>query len=142
MKPSKNFIKLCHGSEGCELKAYQDSGGIWTIGWGHTFGVKEGDVITQEKADQLFYEDCEFFITWLNKRPFNLSQNAFDAVLDLIYNIGPGNLSRDNQLYNSLQTGYDEGIKEGFRRHVYDSHGVKQPGLVKRREEELKLMFS
>jgi lysozyme len=141
MKPSANFIKLCHGSEGCRLKSYQDPGGIWTIGWGHTFKVKKGDTITQEQADQLFYDDCEFFVTWLNKQPFTLSQSAFDAILDLIYNIGPGNLSRDIELYNSIKYWYPEGIKEGFMRHTIDSKGNELPGLVTRRKSELKLMF-
>lgn len=141
MQPSNNFIKLCHGSEGCKLNAYKDTGGVWTIGWGHTFGVKEGDVITQGQADQFFYNDCEFFINWLNKQNLNLSQNAFDAILDLIYNIGPGNFSRDTHLYNAVKTWDEEGIRQGFMQHVYDSKGNKLPGLIKRREDELNLIF-
>ena len=141
MIPSKNFIFLCHGSEGCKLTAYQDDGGIWTIGWGHTFGVKKGMVITQDQADQFFYQDCEFFIDWLNRHFPILSQNWFDTILDLIYNIGPGNLSKDAELYNAIQNKDECEIKLGFMRHVHDAKGIVEPGLITRRENELKLMF-
>ncbi len=43
--------------EGCRLKAYQDTVGVWTIGYGHTGGVKKGDVITQKEAEDLLLED-------------------------------------------------------------------------------------
>jgi lysozyme len=43
--------------EGCRLTAYQDTVGVWTIGYGRTGGVKKGDKITQEKAEELLLED-------------------------------------------------------------------------------------
>lgn len=43
--------------EGCRLAAYQDTVGVWTIGWGHTGGVKKGDRITQKEADDFLLED-------------------------------------------------------------------------------------
>src|SRR5579872_1024472 len=45
--------------EGCKLKAYQDIGGVWTIGWGHTSGVKPNDECSQEEADQWLEEDYQ-----------------------------------------------------------------------------------
>lgn len=44
-------IKLIMGFEGCRLIAYKCPAGIWTIGWGETLGVKEGDIWTQDQAD-------------------------------------------------------------------------------------------
>lgn len=43
--------------EGCRLTAYQDTVGVWTIGYGHTGGVKKGDKITQKDADNFLLED-------------------------------------------------------------------------------------
>lgn len=43
--------------EGCRLNAYQDTVGVWTIGYGHTGGVKKGDKITQKDADDLLLAD-------------------------------------------------------------------------------------
>ena len=63
MKCSQEGLALIKKFEGCKLKAYKCSAGVWTIGYGHTAGVKEGDVISQPEADKLLEEDialCEF----------------------------------------------------------------------------------
>jgi lysozyme len=52
-------LKLIKHFEGCKLLAYRDSAGIWTIGWGHTRNVKQGDTCSQEQADQWLLEDLE-----------------------------------------------------------------------------------
>lgn len=44
---SNNGLSLIKRFEGCRLTAYQDSIGIWTIGYGHTSGVAKGQTITQ-----------------------------------------------------------------------------------------------
>mgnify|MGYP004717600451 CR=1 FL=1 len=50
MKVSNNGINLIKRFEGLELKAYKDSVGILTIGYGHTHAVKAGDVIKIGRA--------------------------------------------------------------------------------------------
>ena len=86
-----NFIK---SHEALRLKAYQDSKGVWTIGWGHTKGVQPGDVITREQAEQFIRDD----FAWV-ERPLNadlvtgrdmplVTQNEFDALCALVFNIG------------------------------------------------------
>ena len=52
MKISSKGVSLIKSFEGCRLKAYKCPAGVWTIGYGHTSGVKEGDTITQEQADE------------------------------------------------------------------------------------------
>ena len=52
MKISKEGIALIKKFEGIELQAYQDSVGVWTIGYGHTKGVKEGDNISLKQAEK------------------------------------------------------------------------------------------
>lgn len=161
-KPSKAFEKLCHESESCRLTAYKCPAGKPTIGWGHTGpDVQLGMTITQEQADRYFIEDCRYFIDWLNRNISFKSQNKFDAVLDLIYNIGPGNLVKNADLYLALKNDQNnkDRICKGFRKHVYangthdgkdnDGDGLidekgevqKLKGLENRREKELNLYF-
>ena len=54
---SEEGLSLIKKFEGCRLEAYKCSGGVWTIGYGHTENVNEGDTITQEKADKLLKSD-------------------------------------------------------------------------------------
>ena len=70
MQISEKGISLIKHFEGCGLEAYQDSVGIWTIGYGTIKGVKEGDQITQDEAEHLLQEEmvlhqlkkCVFYI--------------------------------------------------------------------------------
>lgn len=52
MKTSDNGIGFIRAHEGCKLNAYLDGGGAWTSGVGPAKGVKKGQTITQEEADQ------------------------------------------------------------------------------------------
>lgn len=91
MNISQTGIDLIKHYEGCSLQSYQDSTGIWTIGWGTTKNVKQGQTITQEEADLLLQNDVEIFGSMLsNKLPFSIPQNQFDALTSFLYNIGPG----------------------------------------------------
>lgn len=87
--------KLIKHFEQCRLKAYQDSKGIWTIGWGNTryiddSPVKKGDVITQDGADELFLVIVKGFVNDVNKltKGVVLKQNQFDALVSFAYNVG------------------------------------------------------
>ena len=57
MRTSSKGVSLIKSFEGCRLKAYKCPAGVWTIGYGHTAGVKEGDTITQEQADEYLRND-------------------------------------------------------------------------------------
>jgi len=74
--------------EGLRLDAYQDSGKIWTIGWGHTKDVYPGMVITIEQARQFIVEDMLETVSLVNSLNYNLNQNQFDALCDLVFNCG------------------------------------------------------
>lgn len=79
--------------EQCRLTAYPDSGGIWTIGWGHTGpDVVEGLVITQARADELFADDVHDETADLDVllKGFVLRTHQTDALTVLAYNIGTG----------------------------------------------------
>ena len=51
------LIELLKRFEGCKLTSYRDTGGVWTIGFGHTDGVKANMTITQEQAEEFLRED-------------------------------------------------------------------------------------
>ena len=57
MRASSRLIEHIKRSEACALAAYQDAKGVWTIGYGHTAGVKKGDRITQYQADMFLRDD-------------------------------------------------------------------------------------
>jgi lysozyme len=89
MHYSKTALALISKFEGCELKAYQDQGGVWTIGYGHTFGVYPGMRITLQEAENLAAIDlktAEFHVNKLVEVP--LTQEEFDALTDFVFNLG------------------------------------------------------
>lgn len=96
MKMSEQGIKLLHGREGCVLKPYRDSVGVWTDGWGNTHGVvPNGPPITQEKADADFRRHLEAFEAAVNNAiEVDIPQHAFDALVSFAYNVGVGAFSK------------------------------------------------
>ena len=132
MKASQTLIAALKKFEACSLTAYQDSAGVWTIGYGHTAGVKRGDKITQYQAEQFLKEDLAKFEAITNKVKGLSTQGRYDAVLDFIYNCGPANFNA------STLRKYIEGgkktweIQEQFLRWV-NASGKKLGGLVTRR---------
>lgn len=132
MKASQTLINHIKRSEACRLTAYQDTAKVWTIGYGHTAGVKKGDRITQYQAEQFLKEDLAKFEREADKCKRITTQGQYDAILDFIYNCGPGNFN-SSTLKKYIEAGrktYE--IQEQFLRWV-NSGGVKQGGLVTRR---------
>jgi lysozyme len=87
--------KLIKHFEKCRLTAYQDSKGVWTIGWGNTIyeddkPVKKGDTITQVNADKLFTAITKGFVADVTKltKGVVLKQQQFDSLVSFAYNVG------------------------------------------------------
>lgn len=134
MKISKQGLELIKSFEGCRLKAYQDIGGVWTIGYGHTDNVKSGDIITQKKADELLLKDLERFEKHVNTyvQIYDFNQNQYDALVSFAFNIGNiRELTANGK--NSISD-----IKKLIPQYCHVK-GVKVNGLVRRRNAELKL---
>ena len=132
MKASDTLIQFIKRTEGCKLAAYQDVKGVWTIGYGHTAGVKKGDRITQYQAEQFLREDLAKFEAQVSKMKNLTTQGRFDAVLDFCYNCGTGNYEKST-LKKYIESGRKTWeIQEQFLRWV-NSGGVKLGGLVTRR---------
>lgn len=132
MRASSKLIDYLKAAEGCKLTAYQDSVGVWTIGYGHTAGVKRGDRITQYQAEQFLREDLARFEAAAGKVRNVATQGRFDAVVDFMYNLGIGqfNSSTLKKYIESAKPVWQ--IQEQFLRWVY-AGGVKLGGLVSRR---------
>ena len=109
MKISKEGIALIKKFEGIELQAYQDSVGVWTIGYGHTKGVKEGDNISLKQAEAMLEEELEEYEGYINNMvKVRLEQNQFDALVAWVYNLGPTNLAQSTLLKVLNKAIYEE----------------------------------
>ena len=132
MKASQKLIDAIKRFEGARLQAYPDSGGVWTIGYGHTKDVKKGDRITQYQAEQLLKEDLAQFEAMANKVRGLNTQGKYDAVVDFLYNCGPSNFNSSTlKKYIECNKATWE-IQEQFLRWVYAAK-QKLGGLVTRR---------
>ena len=131
--------RLIQGYETCRLKAYLPTpDDVWTIGWGHTHGVKEGDTCTQEEADAWFSEDVAWAEECVNRAvTAQLVQNEFDALVSLCFNIGCHAFSGSTLVKLLNDSDFDAAAKE-FRR--WNKQGGKElAGLTDRRMKEAKL---
>lgn len=91
MRTNSRGIALIKKFEGCKLQAYQDIGGVWTIGYGSTRDVGPGETIDQEEAEHRFFEDLEEVESLLNQCvPKTLSECAFSALASFCFNVGFG----------------------------------------------------
>lgn len=135
MEASNILIEALKEFEGYRPTSYQDSAGVWTIGYGHTQGVKKGQKITKAQAESLLRGDLLKAEKYVNGLKLNLTQGQFDALVDFAYNLGTGNLGTSTLLEKIRMKASNEDIQAQFRRWVY-AGGKVMPGLVKRREWE------
>ena len=135
MQISQEGLSLIKKFEGCELEAYKCAAGVWTIGYGSTKGVNEGDTITQEGADKLLTEEIHEYEGYINDMvTVDLKQNEFDALVSWVFNLGPSNLS-SSTLLNRLNNKMFDDLPNQIKRWNKAVGEVLQ-GLVRRREAE------
>ena len=129
---SKTGQHLTQSFESCRLVPYLDSKGAPTNGWGNTHGVIMGVAITQEQADADFLSNMKEAVRAVNQyTTIQLTQNEFDALVDLVFNIGSGNFYTST-LLKLLNAGNKQGAGSEFEKWDM-SGGVHLPGLLKRR---------
>lgn len=139
MKINKEGLSIIKQCEGCRLKAYLCPSLIPTIGYGHTTGVKLGDIITQADAYRYLLQDIKRFeqaVSALVKVPIN--ENQFSALVSFAFNIGVGNL-KSSTLLKKLNLRDYKGCSNEFDRWVYGSNKKPLEGLKKRRKLEREL---
>ena len=124
--------------EGCELIAYQDAVGVWTIGYGHTKGVSEGDIISSAQAEALLLKELKEYENYVHELvEVPLHQYQFDALVSWTYNLGPTNLKSSTMLKVLNEGKYNE-VPDQMRRWNRAGGKVLE-GLVKRRDYEARL---
>ena len=135
---SENGIELIKSFEGRRLVAYQDSVGVWTIGYGHTKTAHEDKLIIKSTADRLLAEDLVEFEKYVEKYvTVSLTQNQFDALVSWTFNLGPGNL-KESTMLKKLNQGLYEEVPDEMRRWN-KAGGEVLEGLVRRRDAEAEM---
>lgn len=146
MNISKNGIELIKKFEGCRLTAYRDAVGVWTIGYGWTQPVDgrkigEGMTISIEQAERLLRRGVVSYEHDVSKIVcVPLTQNQFDALVSLVYNIGPRALSTSTLIRKLNERNY-AGAADEFLRWNRAGPNVLN-GLARRREAERELFLS
>ena len=135
MKTSQYGIELIKHYEGFEARAYKCPAGVWTIGYGHTKGVQEGDEWSEDHANHMLTIELEEYEGYVNDCvEVPLSQNQFDALVSWTYNLGGGNLKASTMLKVLNQGKYDE---VAYQMSRWNKAGGKVlEGLSKRRKSE------
>ena len=127
-------LQLIESFEGLRLNSYQDSVGVWTIGYGHTQGVKPGQTITQQQAQAFLQQDLGVAESAVNKLGLTLTDNQFAALVSFTFNLGGGNLNK--LLSQGLAAAPDRIL-------LFDHAGGRVlPGLTRRRQAERALFLT
>lgn len=135
MRYSKSGLQLTERFEGCRVAAYQDSRGIWTIGYGHTNGVHAGMTCTQAQAEAWLSRDVSWAESEVNRLVHvPLTQGEFDGLVDFTFNCGAGNFDHSTllRLVNENDPARAAAEFEKWDR----AGGVELPGLLRRRKAE------
>ncbi|HGE8301193.1 TPA: lysozyme [Serratia marcescens] len=146
MQISKSGIELIKRFEGLRLKAYQDSVGVWTIGYGWTQSVDgkkvgPGMQIDQATADRLLKCGVVQYEQGVNQLvKVRITQGQFDALVSFAYNLGLRSLSTST-LLQKLNDGDKQGAADQFGRWV-NAGGKRLDGLVARRAAEREMFLS
>ncbi len=129
MKTSERGVALIRDREGCVMKAYRDSVGVWTIGVGHTAGVTEGDRCTEEQATAWLAEDLAWSEAAVNEGlSIPLEQHQFDALVSFVFNVGQGQF-QTSALRRRINSGDPHAVDEFDRWHI-------PPEITSRRNAE------
>jgi lysozyme len=140
-KPGLDFLAK---QEGCKLIAYRDVAGVWTIGVGHTAGVKSGDRLTLVQAMALLAGDVASLtrtIAALVASQKGTSQHGFNAMVSLSFNIGHTAFNSSSVLRHHLAGDWEAAAATFLlwdKAHI-DGKLVDIPGLLARRKREAAL---
>ncbi len=133
----KKACDLIAKFEGCKLESYKCPAGIWTIGYGHTFGVKSGDIISQSQAEDFLMNDVRTFFNFVIVEVSKIcNESQLIALTSFAFNVGVENLRKSTLLKVVKQNPRNfTAIRKEFMRWVY-ADGKILNGLKKRRSAE------
>ena len=135
MKASNSLIEAIKRFEGFRGTAYRCPAGVWTIGYGHTAGVKRGDRMTEGEAERQLRRDLAEYEAFVDKLGVTERQNKFDALVDFAYNLGCDALAGSTLLKKIRACAPDAEVRGEFMKWVYATVAGKKrklEGLVKR----------
>ena len=135
MKSAELLITKSIEFEGCKLTAYKCPAGVWTIGVGHTKGVKQGQTITEAQAMSLLKGDLLPCENYVNNLGVCKTQGQSDALVNFAFNLGTAALGRSTLLEYRRAKKPEQYIREEFGKWV-NSKGMRLKGLVIRRQWE------
>lgn len=141
MKTSDRGLALIEEFEGFRAQAYRDPVGIWTIGYGFTRGVEQGDQITREEADRRLRAELSSYEAAVYRATGgNVTQAQFDALVSFAWNVG-----KDGMAGSSVIKAHNRGDYQSAARAfgLWNKAGGKVwPGLTRRRAAEAALYLS
>lgn len=126
--------------EGLRLDAYVDAAGVWTIGYGHTKNVRQGDKISEYWAKELLMQDVAEVERQVKALGVAKTQGQFDALVSFAFNLGIDNLKRSTLLKCIREGRSMREIKRQFMRWVV-AGGKRLKGLERRRAWEVQRFF-
>lgn len=135
------LLELIRTLEGLRLEAYQCSAGVWTIGYGHTKGVRKGSKCTMEQAEKWLAEEvAEFRAKVVEVLPEGLENCKVDALTSFAYNVGLEALETSTLLQIIKEDSNDLRIVKQFSRWC-KAGGCFIVGLLRRRRKECEFYF-
>lgn len=136
MEYSIQGLGLTEREEALRLTAYQDSGGIWTNGFGHTGkDVFPGQVITRKQAITWLQNDVQKAVNAVNASVrVSVTQQEFDSLVDFTFNVGV-HAFETSTLLKKLNAGDYAGANAAFKSWVFVKGQVNK-GLWNRRQAE------
>lgn len=137
---NEDAIELIKKFEGCKLQAYLCPANVWTIGYGHTKGVKKGDKIDQSQADVMLKYDLEVFEKAVDKMlVVHLNENQRGALVSFAYNSGTTALRNSTLLQHVNVKDFPHAANEFLKWN--HAGGKVLAGLTARRKAERKLFL-
>ena len=137
---SQALVDMIKNWEGWVPTPYQDTGGVWTIGYGHTFTPPwtGSNPLSKEEGDTLLKSDISPRVTSVrNKFPgMSFSQNQLDALVSFVYNAGIGNLDNSGLTKDIKAGASSDVLKRDFESICHDHKGNLLSALVHRRDAE------
>lgn len=143
--PSEDAVNLIKQFEGLKLNAYQDSGGVWTIGYGTTsingVPVYPGQSITEAQANEYLLAHLKTQVSPIinTKTKAPITQSMYDALCCFTYNLGSGNFSKSSMLKELNSTKYLDSAT--MIMDYNKDNGVILNGLTRRRAAEKNLFL-
>lgn len=142
MKPSQACIEFIKEWEKLRLVAYQDGGGVWTIGWGHTEYVEPGDTCTEQEAEEFLRQDVQEAAGAIDDFvDVEMTQPMYDALVSWAYNCGREAV-KNSTLVRLLNAGHSKEVVAAQLPRWNKDNGKVVPGLTRRREAERVLFLS